>query len=378
MALDPVVSRRVLAVFACGLLGGCVFVPTAEQLAAQRGGHEAAAVLPDAAAPRLPSLQTRHFDVDNDADELLGEIQVMFAAYENTFVTIAREYNLGYEELRNANPGVDVWLPGEGTPIYLPTAFVIPDAPRAGIVINLPSMRLLYFATVQETTAEGSVDRLTVTSHPIGIGREGWATPIGEATVTQKARDPVWYPPASVRAEHAALGDQLTSVVPAGPDNPLGRVAIGLSMPGYLIHGTNKPAGVGMRVSHGCIRLYPEDIEALFERIPRATPVRIVDQPVLVGWRDDGLYLEVHRPLAEDQHDLLAEAQRVITAALERANVTDALVDEAAVAMIVADRRGIPFPVLGTAPRPERYLAGARLIENTTPIASGETTARSE
>jgi hypothetical protein len=110
MALDPVVSRRVLAVFACGLLGGCVFVPTAEQLAAQRGGHEAAAVLPDAAAPRLPSLQTRHFDVDNDADELLGEIQVMFAAYENTFVTIAREYNLGYEELRNANPGVDVWL----------------------------------------------------------------------------------------------------------------------------------------------------------------------------------------------------------------------------------------------------------------------------
>jgi L,D-transpeptidase ErfK/SrfK len=239
-------------------------------------------------------------------------------------------------------------------------------------------MRLLYFATVEEKTAEGTVERLTVTSHPIGIGREGWATPLGEAAVTQKARDPVWYPPASVRAEHAALGDPLPSVVPAGPDNPLGRFAIGLSMPGYLIHGTNKPAGVGMRVSHGCIRLYPEDIEALFERVPPATPVRIVDQPVLVGWRNGDLYLEVHRPLAEGELDLLAEAHRLIAAELGRTGASVTAIDETAVAEIVADRRGIPFPISGATPRPERYLASARLIENTTPIATAETTARSE
>jgi L,D-transpeptidase ErfK/SrfK len=373
----PVLRCAVTAV-CCGLFAGCVFIPTDEHFAAQRSASEAAVPAPDPAAPRLPSLQTRHFDLESTADEILGEVQVTFARYENTFVTIAREYNLGYEALRHANPEVDVWLPGEGTPVYLPTAFVIPDAPRDGIVINAPAMRLLYFTPPTETAADREIERLAVTSHPIGIGREGWATPTGQATVTQKARDPVWYPPASVRREHADRGDPLPSIVPAGPDNPLGRFAIALSMPGYLIHGTNKPAGVGMRVSHGCIRLYPEDIEALFDRVPPGTPVYIVDQPVLAGWRDGELYLEVHRPLAEDQRDLLADAERVIAAALERAGRAEAAVDEAAVAAIVAARRGIPFPVLGTGPDPVRYLASVRVIENTTPIANAETTARSE
>jgi L,D-transpeptidase ErfK/SrfK len=353
-------------------------MPTDEHYAMHAPAAAPAVPAPDPAAPRLPSLQTRHFDLDSEADEILGEVQITFARYENTFVTIAREYNLGYEALRHANPDVDVWLPGEGTPIYLPTAFVMPDAPRDGIVINAPTMRLLYFTTLAEKTARGEVERRAVTSHPIGIGREGWATPIGQATVTQKARDPAWYPPASVRKEHAERGDPLPSVVPAGPDNPLGRFAIALSMPGYLIHGTNKPAGVGMRVSHGCIRLYPEDIEALFDRVPSGTPVHIVDQPVLAGWRDGALYLEVHRPLAEDQRDLLVEAERVIAAALARAGRPEAAVDDATVAAIVAERRGIPYPILGAAVDPARYLASARLVENTTPIANAETTARSE
>ena len=366
-------SRFVLATgfFA---LGACAFIPTDEQGAATVLSVTPAA--PNAAAQRLPSLQTRRFELTEPGQELIGETQLLFTNYENTFAAIAREYDLGYEELKDANPGVDHWLPGEGTPVYLPTLSILPDAPRVGIVLNLPSMRLLYFSRSELESGAGV--RALVTSHPIGIGREGWATPTGTAAVTGKARDPVWYVPASVRAEHSAIGDPLPSVVPPGPDNPLGRFAIGLSMPGYLIHGTNKPSGVGMRVSHGCIRLYPEDIEALFGRVPSGTPVSIVDQPVLAGWRGGKLFLEVHRPLAEDERDLLAEAYRIISAAMERAAKTDLGLDHDAVQTIVAEQRGIPFPVLQSGLTRDQYLAAARVIENTVPIVAAKTTARTD
>jgi L,D-transpeptidase ErfK/SrfK len=376
MIIHRSVLRGGLAVVGCGVLSGCVFMPSADQVSEQ---PPAASNGPDPAALRLPALDTRHFDLDGENHELLGDPQVLFAKYENTLPGIAREYDVGFEELRHANPGVDVWLPGEGTPVYLPTALVIPDAPRAGIIINVASMRLLYFTTFQESTAAGVRSRVAATSYPVGIGREGWATPLGEATVTQKARDPTWYPPASVRAEHAANGDPLPAVVPPGPDNPLGAFALALSLPGYLIHGTNTPAGVGMRASAGCIRLYPEDIEALFDRVPSGTPVRIVNQPVLAGWRDDELYLEVHRPLAEDQSDLAALAETAIAAALERRNGgTTVAIDTAAVARIVAEQRGMPFPVLAREQSFERYLAQVRIVENTAPITGGETTAKIE
>ena len=221
---------------------------------------------PDPRAPRLPPLETRHFTLAGEKQEVVGATQVLFTRYENTFSAIAQHYDLGYEELKHANPGVDHWLPGEETPVYLPTEMILPDTPRQGIVINVPAMRLWYFTTPKDLGEASSAD-VHVTTYPIGIGEEGWATPLGEGTVTSKARDPVWYVPASIRKEHAARGDPLPSVVQPGPDNPLGRHALALSLPGYLIHGTNKPAGVGMRSSHGCIRLYPEDIEALFERV---------------------------------------------------------------------------------------------------------------
>jgi L,D-transpeptidase ErfK/SrfK len=239
---------------------------------------------------------------------------------------------------------------------------VIPDAPREGIVINLPSMRLLY--ATREATDAGSDSPLRVSSNPIGIGREGWSTPIGTTKVTQKVVDPAWYPPASIRAEHVELGDPLPSIVPAGPDNPLGRHMLKLGLPGYLIHGTNKPAGVGMRVSHGCIRMYPEDIETLFERVPRTTPVTIVNQPALAGWRDGELYLEVHPPLAEDERELAGEARRVIAAALARAGRERARIDNAVVARVVAERRGIPFPILAQNLELDAYLARSRIVQN--------------
>ena len=348
-------------------LGGCIYAPRTTPAVApppQAG--------PDAAALRLPKLETRYFDLATADQELIGAPQMLFAKDENTLPGIAREYNVGFEEIKNANPGVDIWLPGEGTPIYLPTAGLLPDAPRKGIVINVASMRLVYYTTYRETSATGVTDRIAVTSHPIGIGRQDWATPLGEATVKDKTRDPTWYPPASVRAEHAAKGDNLPSIVPAGPDNPLGAFALTLTLPGYLIHGTNMPAGVGMRASHGCIRMYPEDIEALFDRIERGTPVRIVDEPVLAGWQDGVLYLEVHPPLAEDTRDLETLAEHAIAAALARAGKSGVVVDAAKVAQVLAETRGLPFPVLASTPNPKQFLASARVVENTAPLSTVE------
>ena len=327
---------------------------------------------PDPNAPRLAALETRHVTL-GPGQELVGETQVLFARYENTFSAIGREYDLGYEEMRSANPGVDQWLPGEGTPIYLPTQSILPDAARLGLVINVPAMRLYYFTT-EKSAADPAVVTTAVTTYPIGIGAEGWATPYGEAKVTQKARDPVWYVPASVRKEHLERGDRLPAVVPPGPDNPLGAFAMTLSIPSYLIHGTNKPDGVGMRSSHGCIRLYPEDIEALFGRVPKGTPVRIVNQPLLAAWHDGQLYLEVHPPLAEEKHDLVAEAEGALKSALERAGPAAAGVeiDSAVVQRIVTEQRGIPLPVLRSNRSLEQYLAVSRIVVNTVPVAVAE------
>ena len=184
-------------------------------------------------------------------------------AEEDTLSDIARRFNLGYDEVVNANPGVDpVAARAPARRIVLPTQFVLPDAPHEGIVVNLAALRLYYFPK-----AAKSEPRQVIT-YPIGIGMVGWATPTGTTKIVSKRKDPFWTPPASVRKEHAAEGDILPARVPPGPDNPLGAFAMNLGWPSYLMHGTNKPAGVGMRASHGCIRLYPEDIATLFQAAP--------------------------------------------------------------------------------------------------------------
>ncbi len=249
-------------------------------------------------------------ELSADSD-VVGEIQVINAQHEDTFIKLARRYNLGYEELIQANPSVDPWLPGEGTEIVLPTHFVLPKTPRQGIVLNLPELRLYYYP-------DGESGR--VITHPISIGRMEWRTPLGRAEIISKTVNPTWYPPESIREEHAADNRFLPKVVPPGPDNPLGNHALRLSLPGYLIHGTNKPSGLGMRVTHGCIRMFPEDIEALFEDVPIGTPVLIVNQPYKLGWTDDGFYLEAHPPL--DEHTMadswsMTELTRAFVAATE-------------------------------------------------------------
>jgi L,D-transpeptidase ErfK/SrfK len=261
---------------------------------------------------------------------------MVVARSEDTLADLARRYNLGYDQIVAANPGVDPWLPGEGRSIVLPTRFTLPAAPREGIVINLAAKRLFYFPE-----ARGSEVPVVIT-HPIGIGRFDWPTPTGRSYVRSKSVDPIWYVPASVRAEHASNGDPLPAVVPPGPENPLGRFALGLGLPGYLIHGTNKPYGIGMRVSHGCIRLYPEDIEVLFASVPVGTPVQIVDQPYLMGWLDDTLYLEAHEPL--EQHQITAEELKALAAA-SHSRLDSAAVDWRKAQRVAKSSRGIPIPI---------------------------------
>ena len=225
--------------------------------------------------------------------EIVGEIETTRTRAEDTLLDVARRYGLGYEDITLANPDVDPWLPGDGTEVTLPTRFILPGGPREGMVVNVAELRLYYYPKPQPGRAP------VVVTHPISIGRMDWSTPIGITRITAKVRNPTWYPPKSVRDEHAAEGHVLPRAVPPGRDNPLGEYAMKLDLPGYLIHGTNRPDGVGMRVTHGCIRMYPENIESLSALVPIGTPVRIINEPYKVGWSDGQLFLEAHPPLEE-------------------------------------------------------------------------------
>lgn len=222
-------------------------------------------------------------------DDIVGEEQMVLARHEDTLVDIARANGLGFEEIVIANAAVDTWLPREGTPVLLPQRFLLPEGPREGIVINVAEMRLYYFPKKKKDEVA------TVETYPISIGRSDWSTPLVTTRVTRKTKDPVWYPPASLKAERIREGDPpLDDVYEAGPDNPLGQYALYMGIPSYLIHGTNKVYGIGMQVTHGCMRLYPEDIERLYHTVPVGTSVRIINQPFKVGWHEGVLYVEVH------------------------------------------------------------------------------------
>jgi L,D-transpeptidase ErfK/SrfK len=293
-----------------------------------------------------------------DEQDVVGEIQTIKANYEDTFVDIARAYGLGFDELVAANPGVDPWLPGDGQTIVLPTRFVLPEAPREGVVLNVAAKRLFYYGKT------GNGEQAVVETYPIGIGRSGWETPTGDTTVVSKARDPVWFVPASVRKEHLEAGDPLPNQVPPGPDNPLGAYVLGLGIPGYLIHGTNKPAGVGMRVSHGCVRLFPEDIEYLYERVEIGSRVRIVNQPFLFGWQNGDLVFEAHAPLLEDERDWYGNVLLHARSSLVRYTGDRKRLDEERVLRIAEDQRGFPVSVFTGALDTEGAVRNARPVFN--------------
>lgn len=312
---------------------------------------------PEASRAELVHIESREFFL-LPGEQVVGEFYVIRLREGDTLPGVARHFGLGHAEIVQANPEVDPWVPAAGSRVLLPVRHVLPDAPRDGVTLNLANMRLFHFPP------EGQGQ--SVQTFAVGIGREGWETPTGVTHVAEKKVKPTWIPPASILREHEEKGDPLPRVVPPGPDNPLGDYALRLGMPSYLIHGTNKPYGVGMQVSHGCVRLYPEDIERLFGGIEIGVAVRIVDQPYLAGWQSGELYLEAHPPLeGENVHgDALREG---LFARLEReAGQRGVTIDWSRVDEVLQRRDGIATPILAGSPGVAELAAAAPVVAHPT------------
>lgn len=284
------------------------------------------------------SVQALELPLPPPGDDVVGQVQVIKAAYEDTFADLGVKYDLGYNEMVAANPGVDAWLPGAGTEIVLPTRFILPPGPREGIVINIAEYRMYYYPKGGHT----------VFTYPLGIGRDGWGSPTGVAKVVDKIKDPAWYPPESIRAEHAADGDPLPKVVPPGPDNPLGPYKIRLTMPGYLIHGSDRKFGIGTQTSHGCFRMYNFNVTELVGMLPIGTPVRIIDEPYKFGVSQGKLYLEAHQPvnMKGDPTEIDRQAA-VVNALIKRDDLLQAnsLVNWDTVRDTVQQQDGLPVEI---------------------------------
>src|SRR3984957_20421007 len=324
---------------------------------------------PPPAAPQLPTPNATHkFEVDSGSD-IVGYVQKTTVGKEDTMPDIARRFDVGYEEILTANPGVDPWLPGVGREVVVPTQFILPAAPHEGVVVNVAAMRIFYYPPHKKGQSE------TVYTHPIGIGKVGWKTPEGTTKIVSRQKDPIWVVPKSVREEHQENGEQLPAKVPAGPDNPLGAYMFRLGWSSYLIHGTNKPYGVGMRSSHGCMRLYPEDIAVFFDLIPIGTKVTVVNQPYLFGWRDGTLYLQAYTEMEDDSRDWSKNRKKLLAKLLNpklQKNVSDHdnEIDWQRVGDLAHTPRAVPVPVTGAEGGVDDVISNSQLVQNTLPVGS--------
>jgi L,D-transpeptidase ErfK/SrfK len=340
------------------------------------------------------------YPLPQNDNPVVGGDQTVVTVYEDTLYDLARRFSLGSEEMIRVNPGVDPWIPGAGKTLVVPNTHILPPGPREGIVVNLPEHRLYYYPKPKR----GEMPQ--VITYPVSIGKMDWRTPLGLTHVIQKIKNPVWYPPESVRKEHLAAGDPLPPKVPSGPDNPLGLFAMRLAAGNgtYLIHGTNNPIAVGLAVTHGCIRMYPDDVEALFPLVPVGTPVRLINEPLKVVWVDGELLLEAHPPVdAEGQSfepdldqfsDLLKKAVGDKTVAihwdyarevLQKANGVIATVGleadlpqeapaAAAAAEIPAADQPAPGALMSESPAPESPASASTAPASTTPAAPASAT----
>lgn len=276
------------------------------------------------------------FSLDSDSGAV-GAVATYVTGPSDNLLDLARRYDLGYTQLVAANPGVDPWRPGAGRRITIPSFYLLPDAPHRGIVVNLTARRLFYYPP-----RSGDVE-----TFPIGEAVLGLDTPLGTTRIVAKTANPAWYPPASIRAERP----DLPASIPPGPDNPLGAYALFLGWPNYLIHGTNKPDGVGRNVSHGCLHLYPEDIARLYREVPIGTPVRVVKQVTEIQWIGDTLFVEIHPSKAQaealDSGDSIAPAPPPNLTARVASVAGDRLdrIDWTEVERAGRERTGIPVPV---------------------------------
>ena len=272
--------------------------------------------------------------------DVVGNIAIHTIEEGDNFLRLAQTFRVGFDELVDANPDVDPWIPEHGSQIIIPTQYVLPNVERVGVVINLAELRMYHFHESQD-------DINRVSTYPISVGKGGqWETPLTYTHITAKNKKPSWYPPESIRKEHEENNDPLPKVVPPGPDNPLGDYSLRLALPGYLIHGTNVPEGIGMRVTHGCIRLHPTGIEKLFANVKVKTPVTIINQPYKVGWLDNKLYVETHSEIEEQSQaasrNLTEFVQLVIAQTKEREEEEHQILWETGY-QEAREKRGVPF-----------------------------------
>jgi L,D-transpeptidase ErfK/SrfK len=353
--------RVAVAASLCTLLTAC-------SLFAPKHVEPPAPVAPPPPPAEPEPVATQRFEVAPD-DDVIGVVQIVKTSKDDTLTDIARRFNVGYEEILRANPKVDPWLPGVDRPIVVPTQFIIPNAPRTGVVVNIPAMRLFYFPPHKPGEPQ------VVITHPIGIGKMGWATPEGVTKIVRRQADPTWRVPVSVIKEHRENGEELEKVIGPGPDNPLGRYAFYLQWPSYLIHGTNKPAGVGLRSSHGCIRLYPEDIAQLFNTVPVGTQVRVVNQPFEFGWHQGQLYMQPYDVLEDDTRDWKKASRKLISKTLsasvqKQLKANNEQVNWDLVTSLSHDPHGIPVPISLADSSLDTVLAAAAKVQNHVPDGS--------
>ena len=345
---------RHLVLFAVMLgLPSCAFGP--------RHRAEPSAVLieepmpePAHASPKRPNvthLEGHVFSVAPE-DTVAGSLGTIELRDGDALSAVARHFGLGYEEIVAANPELDPWVIGDHTIARVPLQFVLPKAPRRGIVINLAAMRLFHYPAPEAGSK--------VVTYPVGIGKEGRSTPTGSMAIASKKKHPTWRPTPNILNDHLKRGDPLPAVVPPGPDNPLGDYAMYLTAPRYLIHGTNKPYSIGLRASNGCIRLYPENVEQLFPTVPVREPVTIVNQPYLAGSRAGVFYLQAYQPHEEVNEAAAKQRIRNELKALEAAR--NQRFDWAKVDQILAEHRGIPFPISADSPSIASVLDDAVVI----------------
>lgn len=284
----------------------------------------------------LPTVHAASHPLPPAGEALVGFETYATSRHEDTLLDIAARNGLGFEEIVSANPAVDTWIPGDGTQVLLPKRHILPQAARSGIVVNVAEMRLYYYPK-----GSGRVE-----TYPVSVGRSDWNTPQTTTTITRKAENPTWTPPASIRREHAADGrGHLPAVVPGGPDNPLGQHALYLGLPSYLIHGTNNPNGIGMQVTHGCIRMFPADIRHLYHSVPVGTRVSIVNQHYKVGWDAGTLYVEVHPWIEGTPASVKSDSGKLRQLVQQAVGTSNYPVDWHAVETARSEARGIPVAV---------------------------------
>jgi len=282
---------------------------------------------------------SRYLIEESNRNTVIGSIKIIYADERDTLLDIARNHGFGYQDMKLANVNVDTWLPDDGQEVVLPSQFILPVASMDGIVLNVPEMRLYYYPPKEKGKLQ------EVFTYPLGVGREGWNTPYIKTIIVEKKVNPNWYPPKSILKEHEEAGDPLPKIVKPGPENPLGNYAMRLGRRDYLIHGTNKPNGIGMRISHGCIRLYPEDIKELFSKVSLKTPVNIINQPYKIGVKNDVIYLEVHPFLDEDKEKYENNLTSVIALIIKISNNRKYQIDMRTAYEAIKNPTGLPIAV---------------------------------